>query len=712
MPKASKVNSKQLSGFEEWVKTAKDKKLIDEVNSLLMQAKDDIHELEIPVFGASLYSGDNLSCVFHDADSIIASVVADRFIRKFERPSVSSEHNLKRKCFSDWVAFERDHVRVTSNGVSCDQATRRTVIRARSKIREWLSPPKGGRFKSFWDYLEDAPVEFGPGESFTSAQGDTSVFSKITPSKVFPFGTVTVEAAELAAIVIASNKATRECYKAVLKDLPRYTEKCSVKPCEASIKEAELRFDDFYKTDTRFEKRVLLFARRIYAEIFYAYPIDHPDCLIKRGSRASSVYKDSTKRRFINIECLWNSVIQKMIGWSIRQCLKHNAKIDLDDGQFYHRYLIRQAVTTLDESNASDSIVHAYVKETLNFDRRLTALIDVTRSSFILMDEFEPTGRGTFHKSKSWNEVLKTSSMGNGYTFELLSLILGALVRFHDSQGSVYGDDIICRNEYAAVIASDIKAAGFLVNEKKSFVATPFRESCGAFFLDKRGYITCFDIKWCHNVHDVITIVNKFGRILKRNNGWKHPLRERCAILYNDLLALIPAFLRGPSMDFIDDLPEWVEDEKFLKRQRASSVCKDQWRRHSKSALELTDRWNLISKNKADQWVPCSEWGVCMLPSPKLAVKIRGKYAGLHMNSSLMYSYIYSARVSDMLIRQQTNELVWEYKTTLVHSSGLAIRAQRASEVTAPFDVYSHRKDTIRRSLKRSRVRNVLANVK
>ena len=60
-----------------------------------------------------------------------------------------------------------------------------------------------------------------------------------------------------------------------------------------------------------------------------------------------------------------------MIGWSIRQCLLHNAKIDLDDGQHYHRYLISKGVSTLDESNASDSIVHAYLKEVLSFDRRL-----------------------------------------------------------------------------------------------------------------------------------------------------------------------------------------------------------------------------------------------------------------------------------------------------------------------------------------------------
>ena len=711
MPKASKVSGKPLSGISQWIASFKDKELVNKTNRLLKDAKDDINEFEIPIFGSSLYAGDDTSCVFHDADSIIASVVADRFIRKFEQPSNSMEHYLKRKCFGDWSDFEQSHLSTVQSNVGTDRETQRSIIRCRSMVRRWLSPKKGGHQKTFWDYLEDAPLDFGPGESFITSRGDTSVYSKLAPSQVFPNGTVTIDAAEIAAMVIASNKATRDCYWQVLKDLPRYTAKCSEPPCETSIIEAAKRFDNYFKADVRQNKRVFVLARRIYSEIFYAYPVDHPDSLVQRGSRASSVYKDSSKRRFINIECLWNSVIQKMIGWSIRQCLLHNAKIDLDDGQHYHRYLISKGVSTLDESNASDSIVHAYLKEVLSFDRRLFKAISLTRSEFILMDEFYPTQTGFFQKQKLWNKVIKTSSMGNGYTFEILSLILGALVRYHDNQGSVYGDDIICRNECAADIVSDIRAAGFLVNEKKSFIAKPFRESCGAFFLEKRGYITCFDIKWCHSVHDVIKTVNKFGRIVEMNKGWKHPLLDRLVTLHNDLLALVPAFLRGPKVHELSDLPEWVEDETFMKRQRGSQICKDLWARHSKSANMLTHQWKLVDHMRADQCNTSSEWGVCLLPTPVLSIKIRRKYAGLHAHSALMYSYIYSARVSDMLIRQQTNELVWEYKTTLVHSSGLAIRAQRASEITVPFDPNKHKKDVIRSSLRKRKVVNVLAKI-
>lgn len=710
MPKASKELSKSLSGFEAWVTHGEDKRLVSNTNSALQRAKVAINELKIPVFGSSLYRSDNTSCVFHDADSIIASVVADRFTRKFECPSLSTEQLLKRNCFDDWRAFERGHVRAIERSTNSKHDTRRAAIRARSLIKSWLKPPRGGRYKGFWEYFDEAPVEFGPGESFTSTSGDTSIFTKISPAMVFPQGTVTIEAAEIAAILIASNKALRECYKAKLKALED-PEKYPSPPDFESIANAELQFDIWLNTSARkFTKRVALFARQVYSRIFYAYKVDHEDCLVKRGSRASSVYKDATKRRFINIECLWNSVIQKMIGWAIRQCLKHNAGIDLDDGQAYHRYLIQRELTTLDESNASDSIVHAFTREVLRFDTALTSLIESTRSSFIIMDEFIPTGTGNFHRVKSWNEVLKTSSMGNGYTFELLSLILGALVRYHDKHGSVYGDDIICSNDTAALISSDIIAAGFIVNEKKSFVATPFRESCGAFYLDGRGYITCFDIKWCHSVHDVITTVNKFGRILSMNKGWKHPLREILIKLHNDLLSFTPAFLRGPLKYELPDIPEWVEDYTFLKRQRGSQICQDLWTKYSKPALDLSERWNLLRENDAGQWLPCSEWAVCKLPSPKLKIKFRARRKGLNANGALMYSYIYSARVSDMLIRQQTNELEWDYQTTLVHSSGLAIRAQRASEITVPFDKNAYKKKVIRSNLKgKNGTRNLFA---
>lgn len=707
MPKAAKKTVKEVSPFQQWFDKGEDKALVSFVNQELLRIKGEVNELKIPVFGSSLYFSTDTHCVFHDADSIIASVVADRYVRKFEKPSMDDERHLRRKCTQGWIDFENTHLTDFETRVSRDQSTSRAIIRARKLIKEWLQP-KAAHLKSFWSYIEDAPLEFGPGESFNGQQGDTSVFSKILPSMIFPVGTVSVENAALAAYFIAANKATRTQYVGFLKRKDK--RKYPSEPCTASIKEAYERFSGLHR-EGGVSNDIFYVARRIYSEIFFAYPIDHKDSLVMRGSRGSSVYKDSEKRRFINIECLWDSVIQKTVGWAIRQCLKFNARIDLDDGQAYHRFLISRSVTTIDESNASDSIVHLLLKKVLSFDKRLVSLIDTSRASFVLLDEDVPTQRGTFSHQKSWYEIKKTSSMGNGYTFELLSLILGALVRYHDSDGSVYGDDIICSNEAAINIIEDITAAGFIVNQKKSFINKPFRESCGAFYLEGRGYITCFDIKWCHNVHDVITVVNKLGRIISLNDGWNHPLKDKLSVLYNDLLGKVPAFLRGPEVREVRDLPEWVEDRKFLKRQIGSAVCKDMQKRYSKTTAALTEIWQLTKFNKDGVLVPDPEWAYVKVLTPKPTIKVRARHKNVHCGSALFYAYIYSGRVADIEIRQQSSDVEWEYKTTLVHSSGSAIRAETARTALADFDVNGHRKRVIRSTLRKkgSAVRNRLA---
>lgn len=83
----------------------------------------------------------------------------------------------------------------------------------------------------------------------------------------------------------------------------------------------------------------------------------------------------------------------------------------------------------------------------------------------------------------------KFSSMGNGYTFPLETLIFWALTKATvDGLGpsvagdavSVYGDDVILPSRHFDALGSVLKACGFLVNTSKSFHTGPFRESCGA----------------------------------------------------------------------------------------------------------------------------------------------------------------------------------------------------------------------------------------
>jgi hypothetical protein len=83
-------------------------------------------------------------------------------------------------------------------------------------------------------------------------------------------------------------------------------------------------------------------------------------------------------------------------------------------------------------------------------------------------------------------ELEKFSSMGNGFTFELESVIFYAIakqaVQDVGASGDVstYGDDIIVPVEAYDQLIEYLTFFGFTPNKAKSFSSGPFRESCGA----------------------------------------------------------------------------------------------------------------------------------------------------------------------------------------------------------------------------------------
>jgi hypothetical protein len=89
----------------------------------------------------------------------------------------------------------------------------------------------------------------------------------------------------------------------------------------------------------------------------------------------------------------------------------------------------------------------------------------------------------------TWRELEKFSSMGNGCTFELESLLFLCICRSIIPENlhgciSVYGDDIIIPQEYTEAVVERLNSLGFSVNADKSFWQGSFRESCGSFTFD------------------------------------------------------------------------------------------------------------------------------------------------------------------------------------------------------------------------------------
>lgn len=204
-----------------------------------------------------------------------------------------------------------------------------------------------------------------------------------------------------------------------------------------------------------------------------------------RGNRFTSVAKDSTKNRGICVEPSLNVGYQLSVGSHIRERLYTVAGIDIKgrpgrpetSAQSVHRRLARAAsvqrnLSTLDLSNASDTISLVLVK--LLLPKGWFDLLSALRSP-----ETNVNGQ--------WIKLHKFSSMGNGFTFELETLLFFAIAKaiYKDGFVSAYGDDLIVPHDESESLRPALKFFGFVVNRSKSFTSSahPFRESCGGDYL-------------------------------------------------------------------------------------------------------------------------------------------------------------------------------------------------------------------------------------
>lgn len=197
------------------------------------------------------------------------------------------------------------------------------------------------------------------------------------------------------------------------------------------------------------------------------------------GNRFTSVRKTAKTHRGICVEPSLNVFYQLAVGSEIRWRLKVRADIDLNHGQPRQRTLARSAslgaseLATIDLSSASDTVSYYLVKAVLPAD--WFQLLESLRSPFTMM------GDRRVH-------LQKFSSMGNGFTFELETLIFWAIARecasSDDDTVSVYGDDIIVESKNAEVTLEWLKLLGFTPNLEKTFTSGPFRESCGGDYFN------------------------------------------------------------------------------------------------------------------------------------------------------------------------------------------------------------------------------------
>lgn len=194
------------------------------------------------------------------------------------------------------------------------------------------------------------------------------------------------------------------------------------------------------------------------------------------------VPKNAKTDRSIIVEPSLNSLVQKGFGTYLKRRLFY-AGVNLYDQALNQRRAqkgsIDGSLATIDLSSASDTISRELVAELLPLDWYI-ALRDVTTS------EVRCKRKGG---DVQFN-LEKFSSMGNGFTFELESLIFYALTKAAcqiagvKSDVTVYGDDIICPPAVLPLLEKVFDFCGFTINTGKSYSEGPFRESCGADFYE------------------------------------------------------------------------------------------------------------------------------------------------------------------------------------------------------------------------------------
>ena len=215
-----------------------------------------------------------------------------------------------------------------------------------------------------------------------------------------------------------------------------------------------------------------------------------------------TVPKNDTIDRVACKEPDYNMWAQKAVGNFFRRRLKRRCGVDLND-QSINRDLARDAVrlslATVDLSSASDSVTTQLVCRLLPTEW-FVYLQDLRVHSTLVKDHV--------------HELEMFSSMGNGFTFELESLIFWALTRAVSAGTvSVYGDDLIMPIRDYPVVRTLLNYCGFVVNKDKSFATGLFRESCGGHYHDGAD-VTPFYVK------EPVLCLTQLIRLLNRLRKW------------------------------------------------------------------------------------------------------------------------------------------------------------------------------------------------
>nr|UJQ85767.1 MAG: hypothetical protein 3 [Leviviridae sp.] len=268
----------------------------------------------------------------------------------------------------------------------------------------------------------------------------------------------------------------------------------------------------------------------LIAERFKSSALAMEKVRVVEGSKLSTVPKNEKTSRTICSEPSLNMFYQLGVGAILERQLRRYHSIDLSTQPGINKAMACQGsidgrFCTIDLKSASDSIASKFVQWFL--PREAYAVCDLLRSKYT-----------SYNGEKI--EMKMFSSMGNGFTFPLQTLIFATLVRAtYECQGirpissgahrnyAVFGDDIIAVNSCYHVLAKVLTRCGFVVNDDKSFHNGHFRESCGGDFYRGENIRGVYIKKLSHVTH----VYSSFNRLARWSAATGIPIANTLNLL-------------------------------------------------------------------------------------------------------------------------------------------------------------------------------------
>lgn len=403
----------------------------------------------------------------------------------------------------------------------------------------------------------------------------SNCLTNVRLSRFLPNGLLDPEDIPLASFVAAWRKKVRRVLGALPRDLvPLFSQGATVSdPSERCTLPDKL-------TSTSSSYQGVGILDKFWYETRAGMRRDSPE--IVRGNRFFTVEKDSMKRRSCCVEAKIPISLQLAIGSVITSRIERafgvhmNASSDTTYTQRitvpeYHRTFAQHAsvsgdFATIDLSNASDTIAKKLVE--LVLPSEWYEVLDSLRAKVTSIDIGEPGG-------PVWVVLEKFSSMGNGFTFPLETLLFWTLMQtVADATGadaswvSCFGDDIIVPSSMAAEAIAALRFFGFTPNERKSFTDGYFRESCGGDFFAGVGVRPHYVKELPDEPQKWISLANGLRRMASGHSSsssrWNYLKRA-----WAQCLAHLPNNIRrcrGPS--WLGDIVIHVPDSEWIPRTR------------------------------------------------------------------------------------------------------------------------------------------------